>query len=154
MCHPAIPLAIMAVSAVTKASGEYQQSLAAQRAARYNQQVANLQAQDALDRGDLEQQRVGVKQAQLRGEQRARMGANGLDLSFGTPEAVLEQTDYYGLEDQRRVANNARREAAGYSQRATLYGYEADNISPQFNAFNSLLGSASNVASKWYSYKG
>jgi len=47
----------------------------------------------SLDRGDLEQQRVGVKQAQLRGEQRARMGANGLDLSFGTPEAVLEQTD-------------------------------------------------------------
>lgn len=134
--------------------GQYQAGRAQQAAARYNQQVAAIEAQDALDRGDREQQRVGIKEAQMRGEQRVRMAANGLDLSYGTPEALLEQTDYYGLEDQRTVANNARREAAGFGQRSVLAGLQADSANPWGNAAGSLLVGASSVADKWMRYRG
>lgn len=134
------------------AYGQYQQAKAGQVAARYNQKVADIQKQDALDRGDFEQQQVGARQAQIRGRQRVALAANGVDLDSGTPAALLDQTDYYGLEDQRTVANNARREAAGYGARSTLAGLQAD-VNPYAGATGSLLSNAGAVADKWYRYR-
>lgn len=136
------------------AYGSYKQAEAAKDAASYNQKVANIQASDALDRGATEQEQLGRKISALKGQQTANMAANGLDLSSGTPAAVLEQTDYYGLEDQRTVANNARREAAGYNARATMSGMQADSYDPGMSAGASLLTSAGTVADRWYKYKG
>lgn len=132
--------------------GQYQQGEAARNAAIYNQKVANLQAQDAQDRGSLEQEALGRKISALRGQQRANMAANGLDLSSGTPEALLDQTDYYGLEDQRTVANNTNREVATYKNRGNLYGMQADSASPLLAAGGSFLTGAGAVADKWYRY--
>lgn len=141
-----------AAGAGLSAYGQYKQAEAAGEAARYNQKVADIQAQDALNRGDLEQQAMGRKVASLRGQQRANMAANGLDLSSGTPEAILEQTDYYGLEDQRTIANNARREAASYQNRGNLYAMQADSSNPWAASGGSLLTGAGQVADKWYRY--
>jgi len=137
-----------------QAYGQYQQAQAAKDAATYNQKVANIQANDAIDRGDLEQQQLGRKISALRGQQTANMAANGLDLSSGTPAAELAQTDYYGLEDQRTVANNANREAAGYRTRATMAGMQADSYNPGLTAGASLLSGGGQVADRWYKYKG
>lgn len=134
------------------AYGQYQQASAARDAARYNQKVAEIQASDALDRGDQEQAMLGRKVADLRGRQRVAMAKSGLDLNEGSPAAILDQTDYYGLEDQRTIANNARREAAGYANRGNLAGMQADGMDPLLATGGSLLTNAGAVADKWYRY--
>lgn len=135
-----------------QAYGQYQQGKAAQNAARYNQQVAEIQGRDAISRGEYEAESAGRKISALRGRQRAALAANGLDLNEGTPDALLEQTDYYGLEDQRTIANNARREAAMYSSRAGAYGAEARSINPRLAATGTLLAGGGAVADRWYNY--
>jgi len=143
-----------AAGAGMSAYGAYQQSESAQKAADYNAKLAKLQGQDALDRGDLDQQAIGRKQAALRGSQAANMAANGLDLSYGSPAALLDQTDYYGNADQETAANNARREAAGYGSRATMSQIQADSYSPMMSGAGSLLTSSGTVADRWYKYGG
>jgi hypothetical protein len=148
-------LAATVGSAAMSYSAQRQQAKAQQAAARYNQQAAEIQAEDALDRGAREQEAAGRKISQLRGQQRANMAANGLDLSYAdqTPAAILEQTDYYGLEDQRTIANNANREATNFKNRANLYGMQATDSGSNLASFGSLLTGAGQVADKWYSYR-
>lgn len=136
------------------AYGQYQGAQAAKDAANYNAKVAEMQAADARDRGVYEQEALGRKIGQMRGQQRANMAANGLDLSDGTPAALLDQTDYYGLEDQRTLANNINREAAGYGTRANLARAQADGYDPAMAASASLLTNAGTVADRWYKYRG
>ena len=99
-------------------------------------------------------QAFGALLAERRGQQTANMAANGLDLSSGTPAALLVQTDYYGLEDQRTLATNIEREASGFGNRARLAGMQADGIDPWMSAGGSLLSNAGAVADRWYKYKG
>ena len=141
-----------AAGAGLSAYGQYRQAEAAQQAAIYNQKVAGIQARDALDRGEREGEAMGRKISAMRGQQRANMAANGLDLSYGSPAAVLDQTDYYGLEDQRTIANNARREAAAYESRGNLYGMQASSADPMLASSGSLLTGSGIVADKWYRY--
>lgn len=152
MCEP-VSIALAAGSAMLSAYGQYQQADAAKKSAQFNQEVANIQARDALKRGEFESEQAGRKVAQLRGRQRVALAANGLDLSYGSPADILEQTDYYGLEDQRTVANNARREASMFANRATMSGMQAASINPGLEAGTSLLGGASNVSDKWVRYQ-
>ncbi len=136
------------------AYGAYNQSKAAKQAAQYNAKVAEMQGQDAIDRGDTDQQTVGRKQAAMRGQQTANMAANGLDLSSGSPSAILDQTDYYGLADQATTINNSRREAAGFKSRSAMASAQADAYSPLTTAGASLLTSSGTVADRWYKYQG
>jgi len=135
-----------------QAVGQMNAAEAAKAAAERNAQMATMMGHDAQDRGDLEQQRVGRQVSAVRGQQTANMAANGLDLSGGTPAAVLAQTDYYGLEDQRTTVNNANREAAGYKNRANGYASEAASYNPYLTAGGTMLAGAGNVADKWYRY--
>jgi hypothetical protein len=154
MCDPTVIAIAGGASAGLGAYGQYQQAQAAKETARHNQRLADMQADDARDRGVLESEKMGRKVGSFRGQQRAALAANGLDLTSGTPASLLEQTDYYGLEDQRTVASNTAREVAGYKNRAKAYGMQADNIHPKFQAFTTLLGGGSDVASKWYMMAG
>lgn len=137
-----------------QASGQAAAAEAQRQAAEYNRKVALIQADDALNRGSLEQEAAGRKISQLRGQQRANMAANGLDLSMAdqSPDAILAQTDYYGLEDQRTIANNANREAANFKNRANLYAAQANDSSSLMIAGGSMLTGAGVVADKWYRY--
>lgn len=136
------------------AYGQYQQAEAMKDAANYNRKLADIQAADARDRGAVEQEQLGRKIGQLRGQQTANMAANGIDLSTGTPAALLDQTNYYGLEDQRTLAANIEREASGFGNRGRLAGMQADSIDPMLSAGGSLLSNAGAVADRWYRYKG
>jgi|GEM_PF-4306623 len=149
--------------AATTAYGAYQQSAAQKDAAKYSASVANanaktaeFRAQDALDRGQRDAENVGRRQSALRGQQKAGLAQAGLDLSSGTPGAILEATDYYGLQDQATSANNAGKEAYGHRAQGANYTAEAgaqtaraSSISPFSDAGLSLLGSATKVASRW-----
>lgn len=117
--------------AATVANGVYQsaqqrkQGRAARAQAEYegsiydlNAKVADAQAADAAQRGEVEAGRHQMEVDSLIGQQRAGIGAAGLDLSSGSAMAVQEEAAYLGELDRQAILNNARREALGYTTQA------------------------------------
>lgn len=158
-------LATAGVGAGLSAYGTYEQGQAESQAAAYqaqvaqnNQLIANQNAQYALEQG---QQQVAAKQqqtAQLIGTQRAAVASSGIDPNSGS--AVRLQSDSAGLGalDASQISNNAARTAYGYqtqgmdfAAQASLLQSQSSNAaaSGELGAFNSIVGGASSVASKW-----
>lgn len=125
--------------------------------AKINEQLNETNAQATLFAGQREEANVRLKTGQLKSTQRARMAANGIDLSSDTPAAILATTEVMGEMDATTVANNALRAAwgyrtqgANYAAQAAMANANANTINPS-NAFTStLLGNAGNVAMNWY----
>lgn len=171
------PLIIMAASAVASASAAKKASKAQKKSDAFNAEssaesakvavdnakVAGFQAEDAEARAELEAQEVGRQQADMRGTQAANLGASNLDVSFGSAKSILDQTDTFGLEDQRRALDAGIKEAwalrargAGLSAEATALSRESafsrgrsNAARPGMAAFTSLLGSAGNIAQSY-----
>lgn len=149
--------------ATLTAYGAYQQAQGQKSQAKYNAavqennaRVAEFKAEDAQDRAQTDAENVGRQQAAVRGKQRAQLAANGLDLSSGTPLSVQEQTDYYGLKDQKTATDNGAREAWGlrsqrdsYSAESQMQRNTAKSISPFGALATSLLGSSGKIADRW-----
>lgn len=136
----------------TKSAYEYQSAVN-----RNNAQVAEWQAQDALQRGAKAEQAQRLKAAQLKGSQRASLAARGIALDEGSPLAILQDTDYMGEMDALTLRSNAAKEAwglrsqsAGYASDAGMLRARADATSPSSAAFDTLLTGAGSVASNWY----
>lgn len=71
-------------------------------------------AQDALERGRIEEGRQGRKTGQLVGQQRAAMAANGVEVDFGSAADLQADTRQVGFEDAQTIRENAARESKGY----------------------------------------
>lgn len=87
----------------------------------FNSKIAQLQAEDAIRRGDREAVRYEKKGQQAIGASRAALAAQGVDVSSGS--ALDVQTD---IAEQAAVGavtirNNAWREAWGYKVQAESY---------------------------------
>lgn len=144
--------------------GATNQSKATQQAYNYqatvnrnNAQVAEWQAQDALQRGAKAEQAQRLKVAQLKSAQRAGFAARGIALDEGSPLNILNDTDYMGELDALTIRDNAAKEAwgartqgANYSSDAAMLGARADAESPLGAGFSTLLTGAGTVASSWY----
>ncbi|MDZ4051631.1 MAG: hypothetical protein U1D54_15875 [Limnobacter sp.] len=142
-------------SKASKASLEYQASVA-----RNNAEYSESQARDAIRRGQVAENDVRRRTAQLRGSQRARLAANGVDLGEGSALNILLDTDYFGELDALNVRDNSNREAAalrtqGSNQigNANLLDARADMESPIGAALPTLLTGAGAVANSWYRNK-
>lgn len=79
--------------------------------------VSELQAQDSLSRGGIEEQRYRRQVAKIAGGQRAAFGARNVRQS-GTALDLLSDTEQIGAEDIGTIRNEAAREAWGYRTRA------------------------------------
>lgn len=112
--------------------GAIQQGQAANASAKYNAQVADMNAQmadraakDALERGQLEEQKQRQRTAQLMGQQTAAMAANGVDLSFGSPLDTLVDTAMLGEMDALTIRTNTYREERDIRQQGANYRGQA-----------------------------
>jgi len=103
-----------AAGEASKRIGEAQAGLA-----EMNAQIADLQAEDARSRGHLDAQRYRQQVRTLLGEQRAAIGASGIDVGTGTAVDVQVDTEMLGELDARTILLNADREAWGYDVEAT-----------------------------------
>lgn len=164
MCE--LGLALTLGSTLLGAAGQMQQASATAAAAKYNQQVANMNAElsdrrakDALERGALEEQRKRAEVAQIKGRQQAAMAANGVDLTFGSPLDTLVDTAVLGELDALTIRTNANREAYDFkvqavNQRAggTLEGMKAKSAiqGGWLGAAGTVLGGAGKA---WSGYK-
>lgn len=109
-------------STVMGGMAQMQQANAQAAAANYNAQVAEMnatladrRARDAILRGQEEEQRKRQEVAQIQGRQRAAMGANNVDLTFGSPLDTLIDTAVMGELDALTMRRNAAREAYDFN---------------------------------------
>lgn len=134
MCAPAVPL-LIAASVGTSLAGMYVQNQAANQAAagartqaqavseasKYQAQVARnnavideQNAQVALDAGRTAEQGQRQKTAQIIGQTRNAIAANGFSTTNGTPADIISDEAKLGELDALTIRHNAARQAYGY----------------------------------------
>lgn len=163
---PNMALGMQAAGATAGAFGAYR-SAQAQRAtlgyeaavAQNNETIANYQAAVAEQNGAAAEQAQELKTAALRGDQRAALAANGVDLGTGSAAETLATTDFMGARDALTIRDNTARQAWALRQQGKGYAAEAATdrstaraINPLMAGASSLLTSGSSVASSWYKY--
>jgi hypothetical protein len=158
------PMAFAAVGLAMSAYGTYQQGQSQKSMANYNARIAEnnaqineIEAQDAIKRGDEEANAIRRNADMLKGSQRASMAARGLDLAEGTAAELQFQTDFFSSVDQATARDNAKRQAwsirtqgANFKSEAAMQHATAKSINPWMNTAGSLLTNGGMVASKWY----
>lgn len=130
----------------------YQQAEAQKQAAENNAMVAEWQAQNAQKRGDWEAAQIRRKAAAVKGTQRAEFGARGLDLTYGTPADIMDQTDFFSETDVATTRTNAANEAWAYRAQKANYQAQARSSNPWMAGAGALVSGAGKVADRWYAY--
>ena len=125
-------LASQGMGAISNLGDTFVQAQAMRAQARFgskvaglNAEMANLQAEDAINRGNLAAGRHMQEVRGLEGAQRAAYAAQGLAVGQGSPAAVMEDTRTLGAADASQIRLNAYREAFGYRREATGYASQA-----------------------------
>lgn len=115
MCSPAIALVAVTVASTAASMYSQQQSAKYQSAvADQNADIAEGQAQDAINRGNAEADQRRREMRQRQGTQAANMGATGAEFGSGSSLDIFGDTAQYGTLDALTTVNNAQREAYGY----------------------------------------
>lgn len=137
--------AVKARAAHKAGSEQARAALEAQKNAEFNQAAAKDQAVDASRRGGEDENMYRRDVRARQGSQRAGYGAQGVDVSMGSPAAVNASAAGLGQSDIVRIRRNAEREALGYKNVAENYGAEARNAAltakaAKSNARNAVIG--------------
>ncbi len=129
--------------------------------ARNNQQIAEWNANRALQQGQVAEDQSREKTAQIKGAQRAALAGQGGDVNSGSPLDIVSDTSRAGEFDAQTIRSNAalqaygyRIQGAGYGGTANAYGAAGANATANlpFGIGSSLLGGLSSGAGKWYDY--
>lgn len=168
MCSPALAsLGVQGAGAVASAAGAMFSASAQKMGlkldatlSRINADKARDNAREAIAQGYQQEIDQRLQTGQIKGAERAAMGANNVDLTTGSALNRLVSTDYMGEADAQTIRLNAARAAMGYRDQATNYDIRstldkgsAAGISPFLTGATSLLGSAVGIAGSWYGMK-
>lgn len=147
--------ASMATNAIGTMSSSYAQSKALKTQGAYQKQqfdtnarIADIQAADAIKRGDKESANHMRKVRQLIGSQRAKAAASGVDANSGSALDIQLDTSNFGALDALTIKNNAWREAWGYRVQANDYRGQGAmaSLSAKNAARNTILTGGLTVA--------
>lgn len=145
--------ASIAGTMVSMAGAKYQAE-AGQNAAKSVQMQEEADAQDTIKRNQVAEERQREKTSLLIGRQKAVMGANGLDLTTGSPLDIIGDTAALGEQDALTIHNNGERERDFHlanAQKAKMQGQVAKDTG-QFQMVGAALGGIGSVADKWYRF--
>lgn len=134
--------------------GKVKAGNAAKRAGEFNAQVAELQADDALQRGREDESRIRQGVRVGIGSQRAGFAGQNVDVGSGSAVDVQADAAYLGELDALTTRNNAMREAWGYRVEAQNYrmgGQQAQSAS-RWNAAGTVLGGATSLYAARYGF--
>lgn len=143
-------------SGATALAGAYSQSQAMEAQAIYqktqsemNAKLADMQAADAIKRGNKNAAQVGKNAKRVLGAQRAALAAQGIDIDSGSAADVQQDTEVLSAMDQMTVKNNAWKEAWGFKVQALNTRAEGDwaMAAGQQAARNTLLTGGMNALS-------
>lgn len=128
--------AVTSVGQLTQGISESRQKKALARQSERNAEVAELFAQDAIERGDIEVAREAVVTEQNVGAARVSAAARGVDVNLGS--AIERQADVAaaGAKNAEIIRNNAEREALGFRTQGLQFRTQAQQ--QRFEASASL----------------
>lgn len=134
----------------SRAQGEYQKAMS-----EINARNAEIMAKRRIEKGAKDAELYGQKINQTVGSQKASYASQGVSLDSDVVQQVEQQTREIGFEDIQQIKTNAFLEAMGYKSQAQdmLSQGRMAQRSGETNAFNTILGSAVNVARIAYDYK-
>jgi hypothetical protein len=129
--------------------------------ARNNQQIAEWNAQRALQQGAVDEQNQRLKTAAMLGSQRAALAGQGGDVNSGSPLDVQADTARAGDYEAQAIRSNAALRAYGYRAQAANAGGAAalddfragsTTAALPFGIGASLLGGASSLGDRYQGY--
>jgi hypothetical protein len=149
-------IAMMAVGSGFSAMSSANAGKANQRLAEMNAQVAEIQAEDAIARGRVEE---GIHRKKVRGmigSQRAAFAAGGVDVNSGSALDVQADTAKFGEMDALTIRMTAAREAWGYKVGATDMRARGElaNYQGKQQAIGTIVSAAGSMAGQKYGFKG
>lgn len=156
MCVGFDPISIGAITSLIGTGfsvvGQMQAGKAEAAAAEYQQKQNTILAEDALKRGDQEEEAQRRRTSALQGRQQAVMAASNVDLGSGSPLAILSDTAMLGELDAQVIKGNAERESASYRAGADMAGMRAKSAkqAASIGAFSTALGGIGTLADRWY----
>jgi hypothetical protein len=149
MCNP---VAVTVVAALFSANQQAQQAKFAKGTARFNERLAENEAQETRNVGNERENIQRRRTAELLSKQKAQLGASGLDLGSGSPFDLQEDTQLLGEIDAQRIRSNTDSQVSALNLQAGLTRSKG-NFAGQAGtaAFGTLLSGASKaVDSKWF----
>jgi hypothetical protein len=123
MCVP-LAVAAAAVSAAGSLASGVQGMMSAtyeSRLAKRNAAMEDGRAHDSIERGQDEARAFYRQVGQLKGQQAASMAANGVDLGFGSPLALQQDTAALAQEDAGNLYRNVNERTRGFDINAANY---------------------------------
>lgn len=153
MCDPMTLAVVAGVVTVAKGYAAKQQGAYTNDVAKYNARNIDNQSIQTRNKGVEAENVHREKVAQMKANQRAALGANGVDLNSGSPLQLQEDTELMGNVDALRIRSNYTDEAQNLNDKATLVRSEGAMAKSAGNkAFTtSLIMAAGGVAGGWYS---
>lgn len=150
---------------ITSAYGAYSQAKSdklslntAAKISEANARIADLGAEQELMNGKQEVAALTLRAGKIKASQTVGLASHGVDIGEGSAAELLASTDIMKDIDKGVAEANAIRAAWGYRTQAANNRIDAlskkasaSSISPMYSLGTSLLGSATNVASSWYS---
>lgn len=167
MCSPTLAMGGQAFGAGMSAFGSFFQAKADKSALRSQARILDINAgvqenvaRQTIAAGTVEESRVKLKGAQVKGRQIAEYASRGIDIAGSDSAlAVLTGTDLITDVDAATIRANAMRaalgqrfEASNMRARATSARASAASISPGLALGTSLIQSAGQVAKSWYAF--
>lgn len=137
-------MAAQMVAALGQAQSARMKGKFEQQQALMNAQMAELQAQDAVKRGNKEAAGHLKKTRGMVGSQRAAIAAQGIDVSEGSAMDIQTETMEMGIADAQTIRNNARREAFGFRTQSSNYLAQGNfaSLASKFEARSTLTAGA------------
>lgn len=154
MCNPAlIMVGASVLGGAMQGSAQREAANADARAAETNAVIADIQAEQAKQIGNIEETRVLQNTRRVLGAQRAAFGAGNVDPSSGTALDLQTEAAAEGQKEAEIARTNAMRQAWGYQTEATQLrqGAKVARRTGVAQQRSTLLTTAANAYS---SYKG
>lgn len=125
-----------AQSSAIESEGNYEKSIAD-----INARFSNINAEDAIKRGDKEATELKKQAKRLIGTQRTSLAAQGIDIESGSALDLQEDTAGQAEMDAMTIRNNAWKEAWGYRVQSQNYSMQGEfaKLSSKNKSRNTLL---------------
>lgn len=118
-------------SAAIKGIGQLKQAAAMRKAANFNADVAEQNAQFSLQESAANERSFRVMARKQLGDMRANYGASGIVASESSAQDILEESAATAEMDALRIRHQGELKAYGYRQDAKLNRMSAANAMPQ-----------------------
>lgn len=140
---------MQATAAATSAFGAYSSARAARTQARVNAMMADVAAQDAMNRAATEAAKAGTRGLRRSASIRAQAAGSGFTAGVGTAGQLEGAARFLADLDAATIRESGRREALGHSTKAAFSRAQAGSLSPWADAAGSLIGSAAKYGAYW-----